>query len=420
MSLFKSAPDGGRILLGFLALNALAGLSVGTAKVTLSLFAVELEADAFLMGLIAGAQSIGILLLSLPVGVLVDQYSPLRLFTIGTVITGVLYLLMPLVDNAVLLCVVVAVISGFMPLRIVSLNTVFMQQISRVGVGMAGWFRGTHMIGFLLLGPMLAALLANSLGFAGSYLVIAAIFFLLLLLAPRVMRHYQPSAAHVRQLSLAELRAQIGLLKTDSRLLGTSVSEFCVQAANQYYAFFIIVIAIQGFRFSAADAAGLISAQGASFVLTLLTMGKPAWRMGQQRFRRLGCIVVITALVLLGLASVVPLLWLGAILLGLGLGMLQIVNISGFAEAGSRLGQGRVAGLNTFFAPAGGLTGSMAGGFIGHYFGLQTTFLFLVPVFLLFLLRLRTVNVATTGTTTSVKVEEELPGETVTKTGYGI
>lgn len=390
MPLYTGA-EAHRILLAFLTLNALAGLSVGCARVVLSLFAIELQADALLMGLIAGAQSIGILLLSLPAGVLVDQHGPLRLFTIGTLTTGCIYLLMPLVGSPVLLCAIVMVISAFMPLRIVSLHAVFMQQIHRVGVGMAGWFRGAHMIGFLLLGPLLGAALTRHLGFTGTYVVIALIFFLLVLIAPWIMRHYRQPAGHARRLSLAELRDQISLLKTDHALRRSSVSEFCIQAANQYYAFFIIVIAIQDFRFDTTRAAGLIAAQGTSYVLTLLVMGRLAWRMGAPRFRRMGGLIAVAALTLLGLAASEPQLWLGAATLGLGLGMMQIINISGFADAGARLGQGRVAGINTFCAPAGGLTGSMVGGLLGQHFGLQTTFLLLTPVFLalLFFLRAR-------------------------------
>ncbi|WP_437883847.1 MFS transporter [Pseudomonas sp. LRF_L74] len=373
------------LLLGFLGLNALAGLSVGVAKVILSLYAIALEADATQLGLIAGAQSVGILLMSLPAGVLVDQYGPLRLFTIGTLCSGALYLLMPLVDSAALLCLTILLISCFMPLRIVSLSAMFMQQIGRVGVGMAGWFRATHMVGMLLLGPMAAAWLLDSVGFAGSYLTIGATFFLLVLLAPGILRRYQRPSQHVRTLSLDELKAQVALLRHDLLLRHACLREFCIQGANQFFSFFIVVIAIQSFHFEHAAAAGLISAQGTSYVLALLGMGSLAWRMDEQSFSRCACLVIAGALFALGLSSSAWGLWGGAIALGLGLGMLQIVNITWFAKAGERRGQGRIAGLTTFVGPAGGLAGSVLGGALGHWLGLQSVFFVLIPVFIAFL-----------------------------------
>ncbi|OPG72079.1 hypothetical protein B1219_18110 [Pseudomonas ogarae] len=375
------------VLAGFLCLNALAGLSVGVAKVVLSLYAVQLQADALQLALIAGAQSVGILIMSLPAGVLVDQHGPLRMFTIGTLVSGALYLAMPWIDSSTLLCLVILLISCFMPLRIVSLSAMFMQQIGRVGVGMAGWFRATHMIGMLLLGPMVAAWLLNAFGFAGGYIAIGSTFFVLVLLAPHVFRHYQPTQAHVRTFSLAELTAQIALVGSDKLLRDACLREFCIQAVNQFFAFFIVVIAIQAFMFDPTQAAGLISGQGASYVLTLLGMGSFTSRMGEQLFFRVGCTIVVCALLMLGAATTNWMLWLGAIVLGIGLGMLQIMTISWFAKVGALRGQGRIAGLTTFVGPAGGLVGSAFGGAVGHWFNLQVMFFLMAAVFFIFLLK---------------------------------
>lgn len=374
------------VLAGFLCLNALAGLSVGVAKVVLSLYAVELQADAFQLAMIAGTQSVGILLMSLPAGVLVDQYGPLRMFTIGTLASGVLYLAVPWIDSTTLLCLIILLISCFMSLRIVSLGAMFMQQIGRVGVGMSGWFRATHMVGMLLLGPIAAALLLGSFGFAGSYVAIGSTSLVLVLLAPFIFRHYESSVAHVRTISLAELRAQIALIGSDKLLRDACLQEFCIQAVNQFYTFFIVVIAIQAFLFDPAQAAGLISAQGVSYVMMLLGMGTLTSRMSEQLIFRCGCLIVACSSTVLGAAAEDWMLWLGAVTLGLGLGMLQVMTISWFAKVGARRGQGRIAGLTTFVGPAGGLLGCAIGGAIGHWFNLQVMFFLMALVFITLLL----------------------------------
>ncbi|QLF93982.1 MFS transporter [Pseudomonas sp. ABC1] len=383
MSDGSASPRG--FLPAFIALNAVAGLSAGLAHVILSLYAVELRADATQLGLIAAVQSLGLLLMSLPAGVLVDQYGPLLLFRIGTLCSGALYLFVPLVESPLWLCLLMLAISCFMPLRIVSLTALFMQQISRVGVGIAGWFRATHMVGMLLLGPLAGAFLLRTLGFPGTYLVIAGSFFLLVVLASGILRQYRPQQEHRRPLSFAELKAQVALLGPHRQLRAACLREFCMQAVGQFYGFFIVVIAISGFHFGPAAAAGLISAQGACYVLALLCLGGVAARMDAQAFFRAGCLFIVVALLLLGSADSAWQLWLGAVVLGVGSGMVQVINITWLAQAGERLGQGRIVGLTMFVGPAGGLSGALLGGVLGELFGLQTVFVLLVPIFVMFL-----------------------------------
>ncbi|GAA5784629.1 MFS transporter [Chitiniphilus shinanonensis] len=371
-----------RFLLAFVLLSSVAGLSVGVAKVATSLYALDLAASELELALIAGAQSVGILLMSMPIGVLVDQLGPLRLFVFGSIAAGLLYLATPLVAAPAFLAATAVAISLCMPCRFVSLNAVFMQQLERVGVAKAGWFRGTHMIGMFLLGPSLAVAVIAAVQYAGTYTLIGVAFFGTALLAPLVMRHYAPGPA--RTLSWRELRAQFGLLWRDRELRRVGLVEFAGQAVNQYYGFFIVIIALQHYRFASAGAAALLTVQGAAFVLALFTLGVLLQRIGERRFLLAGFALVTLALLGLGLTERAAWLWPGAAALGLGLGMVQTANLSRFARIGSRLGRGRVAGINAFVGPAGGLAGSVAGGWVGHLFGLQFTFVLFAPLFLAF------------------------------------
>lgn len=85
-----------RFLLTFAVLASLMGTTVGMAQVSASLYAVELGSSKTMLGLIAGSQSIGVLMMSLPIGVLVDRFGPTRPFVLGTLLAGVTYALLPL------------------------------------------------------------------------------------------------------------------------------------------------------------------------------------------------------------------------------------------------------------------------------------------------------------------------------------
>ena len=67
-----------RFLVVFAGLAAFMGTGVGLAQITTSLYAVKLGASGTMLALIAGAQSVGVLIMSLPVGVLVDRFEIVR------------------------------------------------------------------------------------------------------------------------------------------------------------------------------------------------------------------------------------------------------------------------------------------------------------------------------------------------------
>jgi MFS family permease len=92
-----------RFLVTFVWLNSLMGVSVGLAKVTTPLYAMHLGANDALLGLVAGSQSAGILLIGLPMGFLVDRYGPAGLFVIGSLCAGAMYSVVPLVPSSMFL-----------------------------------------------------------------------------------------------------------------------------------------------------------------------------------------------------------------------------------------------------------------------------------------------------------------------------
>src|ERR1700712_3412003 len=158
-----------RFLVSFVLLNSLMGVGVGLAKVTAPLYAMQLGANEGWLGLIAGSQSAGIVLIGLPIGFLVDRYGPSGLFMIGSLCAGVMYLLVPLVPSPPFLVACTFIISMFMPFRFVPLGTVFLEQLAVWGEGKAGWARGSHMAGTALLGPALAASIIAASDYQHAY-----------------------------------------------------------------------------------------------------------------------------------------------------------------------------------------------------------------------------------------------------------
>lgn len=378
-----------RFLVVFAVLSTLMGTSVGMAKVATSLYAHELHASESLLGLIAASQTVGVLLVSVPIGVLVDRYGPARPFMIGSLCAGAIYALLPLVPSLGVLLVGTTAISFFMPFRFVSLNTLFMRELVRIGVSKAGWYRGTHMVGMMLLGPVLSVAALERFHFAGTYWLIALMFALTIAVSPIVFARYADNggadaSAHESQkraLSWAELRAQAAMLGRERALRRTCYVEFSAQSVNAFFTFFIVIIVVDSLRLDKTQATGLIGLQGATFMIALFLFGRLVERLGEARIYRASFATISCASLLLGAAQELWWLRLASALLGLGLGTLQIVNLTRFATLGGRLGRGKVSGITPLVGTSGSLLGSLLGGVLGQTLGLPRVFLVYAALF---------------------------------------
>jgi len=243
----------GHFVLGFIGLALCAGLGIGIAKIVTSLYAVQLAANEFEMGLIAAVQSLGILLIGLPIGLLVQRYGPKTMFVLGSFLAALVYVTVPFYPAVWYLILATFLVGLCMPMRFVSLNTVYMQHLKSIGAARAGWFRGTHMMGFFLVGPLLAVSLVSAVGFSGAFWWIAGLFLLPILFAPLAFGASPTGISQAEQdeaFSLAVIAKQLVLLKQDQALRRTSLIEMASNAVMAYYGFFIIVIAIKDFCLS--------------------------------------------------------------------------------------------------------------------------------------------------------------------------
>lgn len=378
-----------RFLASFVLLNTVMGVSVGLGKVTAPLYALHLGADEALLGLVAGAQSAGILLISLPMGFLVERFGPARMFRIGSLWAGLIYACVPAVAAPLFLLVCTFAISFFMPFRFVPMNTLFLEQLATLGEEKAGWARGSHMLGTALIGPALAATCIAAIGYSATYWLIAALFLVSIFMSGTVLGRVHQAAVPPRALSWPEIRRQLALVARDPELRSACTVDFCAQGITMFYNFFIVVIAIDEFGLGVEQASGLVGAHGLAYVLALLTLGAFANRTGSLQSYLVSVSILSVALLLLGTARAPDVLWPGGLLLGVGLGLLQIVNLMRFARLGASIGRGKIAGLNALVGPAGGLFGSVGGGLLGQRLGLQNVFLVFVPLLALLFWQLR-------------------------------
>lgn len=371
-----------KFMSSFVLLTILAGLGVGVARVLISLYAVHLEATELQLGLISAAQNFGILIMALPIGVLVQRSGSLKIFCIGSVLGAVVYSLTPLKAGAWYLFAVTALVSFVLPMRFVSINTVFLSNLKRLGPARAGWFRGSHMMGYFLIAPALSVLLIEHFGYGGSFYVVSLLFLGTLLLAPWCFQRSTPQATNRPHFQWRDIVAPLALIKTHASLRIVCILEFLSSVANNYFGFFIVVIAIQSFALSEPMAVMLLTVQGIVFVGSLFSMGGLAELMGYQKFYLIGLSLMATALLILALTKITLLMWPASVMFGLGLGMLHIANFMSFARVGEQTAMAKISPILALVGPSGGLLGGLIGAVFGAQVGLQNLFL---PIGLVFI-----------------------------------
>jgi hypothetical protein len=261
-----------------------------------------------------------------------------------------------------------------MPLRYVATNVVVMERLGREGYGRAGWYRGLQLLGMHLVGPSLAVPIVAALGFPRTWWLVAVAF---ALPAVAARRSLDGGTAPRERAILPALR----LAASDPETPLLAVTELTAQGAVTCSAFFLVPVALQRHGLAAPHAAALLGAQAASFVVVLLALGGLASRWDRARLVSIAYGAAGAGLLSIGLARGAAWLWAGGVLLGGGLGLVQMENLIRAARIGARVGQDAASGLQQLAGASGGLATGLLGGLVGKALGPQAVFLLLVPVF---------------------------------------
>ena len=375
-------------LAGLLALGVVVGTINGIGRVTLPLYTASLGAQAWQVGIIGGLGYAGILLLALPMGAWIDRHGSGPLFLRGVVGAALLYLLLPLLRTPAQAIAAAALLGLLLPLRTIPVHTEFLALLPQLPPSRAGWNRAAHTVGMFFLGPAVAAALMAGPDFRPVFLFGAFILLLAALVGRRVLAGGlpQPDGPSLAQ----RIGHQLVLVRAHADLRRTIAIDFLAQASVAYFVVFGLILAVRRFGLSLQAAAGIVTLQGALYVLTLFAAGSLLVRWKEGARYLLAFAMLFAQSLSCGLAGGPWGLWLGSALLGVGLGLQGLTSTERFAALMSRYGRGRIGGLTSLGPPAGGMVGAMLGGVVSQRLGTEVGFLILaVPCGLMCLAQLR-------------------------------
>lgn len=383
----------GATLAGLLAIGVLVGTTNGLSRVALPLFATSLGAQPWQVGLVGGLGYTGLLLLALPMGLWMERHGSRALFGFGVAVAALMFtLVLPAVGVAgpahgVAWLLAAAAVQGLaLPFRVVPVHAEFLHLMPRLAPAQAGWNRAASMLGMFFTGPTLAALLIGAMGFGWAFRVAGALLVLAWLVGRHALEPAHPAAAAQPgglAALLARTRQSAAVLRHDADLRRTMAIDFLTQMAVGYFAVFVLVLAMRRFGLPVQAAAGLVTLQGAVFVVLLMAGGHWLSRWPQAWSYLFACVCLLLHAALLGWAWAPWVLWPGAALLGVGLAVQGITSVNRMAAAIQRHGRGRVGGLISLGPPAGGVLGTLVGGLLSQRWGAQAGFQVLAACFVL-------------------------------------
>ena len=365
-----------KLLIQFMLLSVISGMSAGMSQIVLTLYAVSQGATSSQIGLIVGMHGFGLLFTVLPVGFIVDHIGPRKVFIFGASSTALIYLLFPLARTFPLLCVFAGLVGFFTAFRFVPLSSVVIEFVRSTGSDKAGLLRGSNSLGVVLFGPMLGACLSRYIGSVHAFHVL--VFIALLLVAGALVT--LPDSKRSESFSFSNRLSEAKKLFANRSILEASLAESLGGATLACFNAFAVVIAIRVLHIPVQFASILVSLQGLTFIATLFTLSRLLDGLGHRSSSLISIGIIMTALLLLSCVQQPAFLFAGSICLGVGLGIFNLVNITRIAHA--NVAKGGSAGIFALFSVSGSIIGPVIGGFTGEHFGTSNVFFTFVPLYL--------------------------------------
>ena len=375
----KVSPSG--VLASFLILNVVSGAVGGAMQLLVPLLALKLLASTAEIGLIRGITGFGMLLLVIPAGFLVDHFGARRLFLLGSIVTTALTLLLPYSQVPIHMMILQCILGIFGTLKMTALSASFFDRISGMGLSRVGWFKGSMSIGLTFIGPLFAGWIIGVLPLDKIFQLLA---WMTLIPTALVFIFHKDLPKNNDQISMLKgVRSQwqaMRALLADNSLSLPLLTEAVATGCFATFSAFIVPIVVQSLHRSAGVASILISIEGSIFIVTVFLAGKLITRLSALQLYVLSALTTIAALAGLGFADQVFSVGAFACLLGLGLGLFNLVTAT---RQGLAKGEkGKTVALFTAAVGVGISFGPMLGGQFAEHFGPSTVFFAFVPIFL--------------------------------------
>lgn len=370
-------PVGDRFLPGFLFLTVLGGMTIGLGKVATTLFALELGATGGEIGFISAAESLGMMLVTVPAGFIIARYGARRVYFTASMGPAVLSLLLPCAPLWWLLAAGRGLIGLCIPFRIVSMNSSFLEKLRTLGPSRTGWYRATNSIGIAMIGPAVAHALISRHGPVLAFATCALAFLLLALLGRVLLPAAETLPSSASAGTDAGVLRQIRALLADRVVLESCLIEYLSSSTSSLHGTFILVVAIAGLGLPQGEAVQLVMTHGVASVSALFLLGALLHRLPRPLAYGASFTLACCGLLLLGTGRDFVTLAAGGIALASGSALIHLVNMDQMSR--HPISKSKISGLYSLAQMSGNFSGALIGGLLAHIVSPQQVFIAWLP-----------------------------------------
>jgi len=362
-----------RFMANFLLLALVSGLTVGLGKVVTTIYAIDLGATAFQVGVIGSMESIGMVLVTVPAGFIIARYGARGIYFASSLGPLLVNLAMPFAAGWAALAGGRWLIGLCIPFRMVAMNSAFLERLRGRGETRGGWYRGALTAGMAILGPASAGILILKAGVTAAFFLVAALFGVMALFSLSFLPARQPAAEEN-----ASFFAEIGALLGNRAVAESSFVEFLSSATGSLFSTFILLLAAALPPLTKEDGITVLLVQGVSTVAMLFLSGTLVTRLARGTAYALALALAAAALALLGFAHGFSALAAGAVLLSAASAVVHLINVRMLASIPGA--KSKAAGLYNLASMTGSSAGALGGGLLTKLVPLQSVFLLWLPV----------------------------------------
>lgn len=374
-------PRAARLAFGFFALNVLVGTAGGVMQLGVPLLALSRGATNAQVGLVRSVSGLGMLLVVIPIGLLVDHFGARRVFRVGALAGATIAVVYAAGPSPLLLVALLMGLEGlFAPLRFTALTASFYGKLEAIGIEKAGWFKASMSVGLTFLGPLVGGLLARGAGFPPLFGAVAALHLASAsLVTIAELEEARPRSAAASNPRLAEQAAQLLALLRTSSIRPALAAELLGAATFSAFSAFVVVVAVRVHGADAAVASRILIVEGLSFVVTAFLGGRFA--ADRARLRRVAGLAGVTGTIGTAVAAGPLSLAFAGVAIGVATGLIHVFVASWIASlAGAK---GRISALFQLAAGLGVTLGPLATALAGRWIPAQDVLLVFLPLFLL-------------------------------------
>lgn len=364
-----------RFMANFLLLSVVSGVTIGLGKVVTTMFAIDLGATPLQVGVIGAAESIGMVLVTVPAGFIIARYGARGIYFAASLGPMLINLAMPFAAGWAALAGGRWLIGLCIPFRIIAMNSSFLERLRGSGETRGGWYRGSQQAGMAILGPAAAGLLIAHAGATSAFWIVAALFGVMAVFSLSFMPARDPQATQG-----ASFLTQIGALLGNRDIAESCLVEFLSSATGALFSTFILLLAAALPPLTKEDGITVLLVQGVSAVAFLFLSGALVARLGRGVAYPLALSLGAAALLLLGLAQGFIALAVAAVLLSAGSAVVHLINVRLLASIPG--GKSKAAGLYNLASMTGSSAGALGGGLMTRLVPLQSVFLLWLPLLL--------------------------------------